>query len=196
VSGVASEGDLIWIGNWGDGERAAELQEFLLNPVRTLEMTARVYGVRYPREARDALAASGIEYAGWIPNYEVPRAFAAFRATVHVPRRPYVEALPGIPTIRVFEALACGIPLVSAPWNDVEGLFRAGVDYLVARNGGEMKASLRRLRAEPMTAAELAANGLATVLARHTCSHRVDQLMDICSGLNLNVYTALAEANA
>ena len=34
-----------------------------------------------------------------------------FKATVHVPRRPYVKALPGIPTIRVFEALACGIPL-------------------------------------------------------------------------------------
>ena len=44
--------------------------------------------------------------------------------TVHVPRRPYVDALPGIPTIRVFEALACGIPLVSAPWRDEEGLFR------------------------------------------------------------------------
>ena len=36
------------------------------------------------------------------------------------------KALPGIPTIRVFEALACGIPLVSAPWQDEEGLFRPG----------------------------------------------------------------------
>ena len=39
--------------------------------------------------------------------------FARYRVTVHVPRRPYVAALPGIPTIRPFEALACGIPLVS-----------------------------------------------------------------------------------
>ena len=53
--------------------------------------------------------------------------------TVHVPRRPYVEALPGIPTIRVFEALACGIPLVSAPWADSEGLFPPGRLPLVAR---------------------------------------------------------------
>jgi spore maturation protein CgeB len=40
--------------------------------------------------------------------------------------------LPGIPTIRVFEALACGIPLVSAPWDDSEHLFRPGEDFLVA----------------------------------------------------------------
>ena len=56
----------------------------------------------------------------------MPEVFARFRVTVHVPRRPYVEALPGIPTIRVFEALACGIPLVCAPWDDAEGLFTPG----------------------------------------------------------------------
>ena len=55
-----------------------------------------------------------------------PEVFARFRVTVHVPRRPYVEALPGIPTIRAFEALACGIPLVCAPWDDAEGLFTPG----------------------------------------------------------------------
>ena len=33
---------------------------------------------------------------------------------MHVPRRPYVETLPGIPTIRPFEALACGTPVVAA----------------------------------------------------------------------------------
>ena len=49
---------------------------------------------------------------------------------MHVPRRFYVEALPGIPTIRVFEALACGIPLLSAPWSEAEGLFRPGEDFL------------------------------------------------------------------
>lgn len=196
ITDAAAEGDLIWIGNWGDGERSAELHEFLLEPVRALGIKARVHGVRYPLEARSELAASGVEYAGWIPNYDVPRAFGAFRATVHVPRRPYVQALPGIPTIRVFEALACGIPLVSAPWQDAEGLFRVGRDYLLARNGGEMKARLRMLLAEPDTARELAGNGLATVMARHTCAHRVDELMRICSELNLNTRAALVEANA
>ena len=42
------EGDLIWIGNWGDDERTAELQEFLTDPVKQLGLKARVHGVRYP----------------------------------------------------------------------------------------------------------------------------------------------------
>jgi spore maturation protein CgeB len=33
---VEREGDLVWIGNWGDGERTAELHEFLLGPVAQL----------------------------------------------------------------------------------------------------------------------------------------------------------------
>ncbi len=51
---------------------------------------------------------------------------------MHIPRRPYVESLPGIPTIRVFEALACGIPLISAPWSDSEALFRPEQDFWLA----------------------------------------------------------------
>jgi spore maturation protein CgeB len=179
LGGRPSEGDLVWIGNWGDDERTAELREFLIEPVRRLRLRARVHGVRYPDSARAELADAGIEYAGWLPNYEAPEVFARFAVTVHVPRRPYVEALPGIPTIRVFEALASGIPLVSAPWCDAEGLFTAGRDFLVARDGEEMTAELRRLLADPAGAAGLAAHGRATVLARHTCAHRVDELMRI-----------------
>ncbi|MDQ6707471.1 MAG: glycosyltransferase, partial [Acidobacteriota bacterium] len=174
------EGDLVWIGNWGDDERAAELQEFLLDPVKALSLKARVYGVRYPDSARAALADAGIEYRGSLPNFEAPDAFAKFRVTVHVPRRPYATALPGIPTIRVFEALACGIPLVSAPWDDSECLFTPGKDFLVAKNGEEMKRQLSDLLANPEKARLLANHGLETIRSRHTCAHRVDELMSIC----------------
>jgi spore maturation protein CgeB len=180
---VDRTGDLVWVGNWGDDERAAELREFLLEPVMELRLRARVYGVRYPPAALAALAAAGIEYRGWLPNYRVPEAFAAHRVTVHVPRRPYVETLPGIPTIRPFEAMACGIPLVSAPWTDVEGLFTAGEDYLVARNGREMAAHLRAVLHEPAVAAHLASHARVTILARHTCAHRVDELLAIVASL-------------
>jgi spore maturation protein CgeB len=148
---ASREGDLVWIGN----------------------------GVRYPAAGRRALARAGIDYAGWAPNFDVPAVYARYRATVHVPRRPYVRALPGIPTIRVFEALACGIPLVSAPWDDSEQLFTPGRDFLVAQSGAEVRAHLQRLFREPGFAAELAAHGLATIRARHTCAHRVDELLRI-----------------
>ena len=103
--------------------------------------------------------------------------------TVHVPRRPYAEALRGIPTIRVFEALACGAPLISAPWHDDEGLFRPGEDFLVARDGAGMRRHLQALLGDPPFAAALAARGRATILARHTCAHRVDELLAILAGL-------------
>lgn len=176
--GGKATGDLVWIGNWGDDERSREIDEFLIRPAAELRLRARVYGVRYPGRALDVLARAGIEYGGWLPNYRVPEVFAKFRATVHIPRRPYASALPGIPTIRPFEALACGIPLVSAPWDDCEGLFRPG-DFLVARNGAEMISHLRRILDDPQWAAAQARRGLETIRARHTCAHRVAELLAI-----------------
>ncbi len=180
-----AEGDLVWVGNWGDEERTAELHEFLLGPVNALGLKARVHGVRYPDHAKTALADAGIEYAGWLPNFRAPSTFAAFKVTVHVPRRPYVEALPGIPTIRPFEALACGIPLVCSPWDDAENLFTPGRDYLVARDGAEMRRHLRTITSDPAAAGELAAHGHRTILARHTCAHRVNELLEVVRQLKL-----------
>jgi spore maturation protein CgeB len=173
--------DLIWIGNWGDDERTAELSEYMIDPVRELGLRAKVYGVRYPAKARNELKKAGIEYGGWLPNFAVPQAFAQANVTVHIPRRPYTEKLPGIPTIRPFEALACGIPLVSAYWSDAEGLFSRGDDFLVARNGTEMTNQLERVLVDGTLRESLAAHGLQTIRSRHTCSDRVDELLGIYS---------------
>ena len=176
------EDDLIWIGNWGDGERSEELREYLLDPVAQCSLKARILGVRYPQDVRDLLNRRGITYGGWLPNHLAPAAYGRARLTVHIPRRPYVEALPGIPTIRVFEALACGIPLVCAPWRDVEKLFPAG-SYLSVSNGSEMSSALRLLLHEPAAAAELSERGLAAIHARHSCAHRADELLAILQRL-------------
>jgi spore maturation protein CgeB len=184
-----AEGDLVWIGNWGDDERAIEVNEYLLAPVQRLGLKARVHGVRYPADALERLRAAGVEYGGWIPNHRAPEVFATFRVTVHVPRGPYVALLPGIPTIRPFEALACGIPLVSAPWEDVEGLFRPG-DFLTVHSGDEMDGALRRVLDDVDFAAQLGAQGLETVRARHTCAHRVDELFRIFETLELSAFNS------
>ena len=185
LSDVHRRGDLVWIGNWGDGERTEELRSFLLEPVRRLGLRATAYGVRYPEEAQKELRAAGITYGGWRANHRAPAAFAAHAVTVHVPRRPYVEALPGIPTIRPFEALACGIPLVCAPWDDDEGLFRPGRDFLVAGTTTEMVRHLDDVIHDPELASSLRRHGRETILARHTCSHRVDELLAVAAELGL-----------
>ncbi len=171
--------DLIWIGNWGDEERTEEITEFFLKPVQELGLDAVVFGVRYPVEAQARLAKAGIHYGGWLPNYEVPLQFSRFKCTVHIPRRPYVSRLSGIPTIRPFEALACGIPLISAPWDDTEGLFEPGRDFLIAETGAAMVKHLSDVLEKTELTASLAQNGLRTVRAKHTCGHRVDELLKI-----------------
>jgi spore maturation protein CgeB len=172
------ESSLVWIGNWGDDERTAELEEFLLEPVRRLGLEATVFGVRYPPEALRALRRAGLRYGGRLPNHRVPEVFARHGVTVHIPRRPYAGALPGIATIRPFEALSCGIPLVSAPWEDVERLFRPD-DLRWAHDGEEMEQQLRAALEGPRN------QGLRSIHERHTCLHRVEELLAICRVLDV-----------
>ena len=175
---------LVWIGNWGDDERSAELESFLFRPARSAGLSLDVFGVRYPAAALATLGRYGVHYRGWLPNAAAPATFALHLATVHVPRRFYTTSLPGIPTIRVFEALACGIPLVSAPWQDSEGLFTVGQDFLMARDEAEMTGMLGDLQGDPGLRRSLRDHGLATLRARHTCAHRVDELLAILHRLD------------
>jgi spore maturation protein CgeB len=102
-----------------------------------------------------------------------------------VPRGPYAQTLPGIPTIRIFEALACGIPLLSAPWSDCEQLFPADAFVSVAR-GDDMQAALQRILRDGAFANELAARGLQAINERHTCAHRARELLGIVNAVKRN----------
>lgn len=183
--GVQKEGDVVWIGNWGDNERASEIYEYFINPVKKLKLRATVYGVRYPKEVIDSLNEAGITYGNWLPNYEVPAVLAKFKLTVHIPRKPYTAMLPGIPTIRPFEAMACGIPLISAPWNDTESLFHTK-DFMFVRNGAEMEEAMARFLEDEALANSFAQHALETIKSKHTCKHRVEELLGIVSLLQSN----------
>lgn len=169
--------DVIWIGNWGDDERTREIRDYLIGSARALpDLRFAVHGVRYPEAGLQQIKEAGIDFRGWIANYRVPEAFARAGMTMHIPRGPYLDRLPGIPSIRPFEALACGIPLLSTPWEDREGLFRPGRDYLRVESPAEMREQIARLARDADARAELAASGLETIRARHTCDHRAAEL--------------------
>jgi spore maturation protein CgeB len=176
-------GDCVWVGNWGDGERAADLEEFLFSPLREMQLRSHLFGVHYPRELLSKFAWEGVHYGGWIANFRVPELYANFKFTVHVPRNHYVQRLPGIPTIRPFEAMACGIPLISSPWDDAEGLFRPGEDYLVARDASEMQQHMRALLEDRDLVKDITAKALLRVRSRHTCGHRVAELLNIITAI-------------
>ena len=185
---------LVWIGNWGEGERTKELKEFLFRPAREAGIGLDVYGVRYHETAKATVRRYGGRYHGWLPNAAAPDVFARHLATVHVPRRFYTRLLPGIPTIRVFEALASGIPLLCAPWDDAEGLFRPGTDYLSAADGADMTRQLERLKADPDLRASLVRHGLETIRARHSCAHRAEELLTIVTQLRSQSRSAASAA--
>jgi spore maturation protein CgeB len=84
------------------------------------------------------------------------------------------------------------MPLVTAPWQDTEGLFTAGRDYLVAHDGAQMRRHLARLLDDPPFAEELAERGYRAALHRHTCAHRVQELLGICRELGVGELSHVA----
>jgi spore maturation protein CgeB len=176
--------DILWIGNWGDDERSHELGEFLLAPAAALPHRKTVaHGVRYPEHALQKLAEAAIAFRGYLPNLRAPVVYAESGVTLHVPRRQYTNGLSGIPTIRMFEVMACGVSLLCSPWTDEEKLFRPGEDYVSVADGRSMQAEIERLLTDDLARRQMAQSGLETILRRHTCAHRAQQLTDICEEL-------------
>jgi spore maturation protein CgeB len=176
--------DVLWIGNWGDEERTRELEEFLIDPALSLKnCRVAAHGVRYPDAAVKKLQDAGIEYRGYLPNLDAPASYARTVLSLHVPRKFYANGLSGIPTIRMFEVMACGSPLICSPWIDSENLFRPGEDYVSVPDGPSMAAEIRHLLRDETARRQLAANGLETIIKRHTCEHRASELLQICEEL-------------
>jgi spore maturation protein CgeB len=169
--------DVVWE-EPAPGEPVPELwREFLLKPLGALRLGASAFGASYSSATILELKRAGIDYLGAVPNHRLPEIFRRHRVALHVPSLRN-RALPGMPSIRFFEALACGVPLVTAPWTDEEELFRRG-DYVSVANADQMKMALRDLVSNPPLRDAIASRGLETILARHTSAHRADELLSI-----------------
>jgi spore maturation protein CgeB len=173
--------DVVFIGNYGDGDRSDELEDFVFGPRADFpRLKYAVYGVRYPDHVVARLNNGlAISYGGWLPNVLVPNIYNSARIALHVPRRQYIELLPGTPTIRIFEALACGTCLISLPWQDTDHLFAAGEDFAVAQSPQEMRELIAWLSEDDIARSRFGECGRRTILDRHTCGHRADQLLEI-----------------
>ncbi len=177
--------DVVFVGNWGDQDRNEAMREYVFEPSAALpDLRFALYGVRYDAATQQAMRDYyRIDYRGWAANYTAPEIYAASKMSLHIPRGQYTTALYGTPTIRVFEVLACGLPLISLPWADTDGLFTAGQDYLVVADQAAMIAAICRLAADSTERAQLGAQARATILARHTCRHRTEQILSIVATL-------------
>jgi spore maturation protein CgeB len=78
------------------------------------------------------------------------------------------------PSVRLFEAAACGTPIISDPWEGLAELFEPGGEILIARSTEDVRRYLHDL--DPMQRRVLGARGRARVCASHTAAHRAADL--------------------
>ena len=79
------------------------------------------------------------------------------------------------PSVRLFEAAACGTPIISDYWDGLESIFEIGTEILVAYNAKDTLQFLREIcKSERKMIGERARK---KVLANHTAAHRAKELI-------------------
>jgi spore maturation protein CgeB len=110
---------------------------------------------------------------GHLPPAEHAAFYCAQDFTLNVTRAD-MKAAGYSPSVRLFEAAACGVPIISDRWVGLETVFRIGSEILVAESCDDVLAMLRTITRETRNAIGAAAR--AAVLERHTCDHRAAEL--------------------
>ncbi|MFP5212389.1 MAG: glycosyltransferase, partial [Acidobacteriota bacterium] len=112
---------------------------------------------------------SNVERADHIPPAAHCEFYNAQRFTLNVTRSDMIAAGYS-PSVRLFEAAACGVPIVSDGWEGLDLLFTPGREILVARTREEALAYLREIGEEERR--RIGTRARARILASHTAAHR------------------------
>jgi len=177
--------DLGYLGTYSD-DRQPALEELLLEPARRASHSQSfvVAGPLYP------------ESISWPENVEridhvAPADHSAFynaqRLTLNVTRADMVRA-GWSPSVRLFEAAACGVPVISDWWEGLDSFFRPGVEIFVARTASDIEHHLATLDEDVRHAVGDAARD--RVLRAHTGDHRAAQLEELVTPLSRGTCTA------
>jgi spore maturation protein CgeB len=159
-----------YLGTWS-ADRQPVLDELLVEPARRLPGQAFVVaGPQYPEDIAWPASVSRIEH---LPPAEHGAFYNAQRLTLNVTRADMVRA-GWSPSVRLFEAAACGVPVVSDWWEGLDTFFTPGTEILVARSATEVVEHLAHVDDERRD--QIGAAARARVLAQHTAEHRVDEL--------------------
>jgi spore maturation protein CgeB len=162
--------DLSYLGTYSD-DRQPTLERLLIEPARRApQLKFCVAGPQYPD---DIDWPANVERLEHVPPAEHPAFYAASRFTLNVTRQDMIAAGYS-PSVRLFEAAACGCPIVSDIWDGIETLFEPGRDIVLAPDSG----AVIELLADPSEARRqaLAEGARARVLSGHTARHRAEEL--------------------
>ena len=161
--------DLGYLGTYS-ADRQPAVERLLLEPARR-EPARRfaVAGPQYPPEVEWPPNVDRIEH---LPPAEHRGFYARQRFTLNVTRANMVVA-GWSPSVRLFEAAACGVPVVSDPWEGLDAFFEPEREILVARSPDDVLAYLDLGDEERRAIGERARR---RVLANHTADHRAREL--------------------
>jgi spore maturation protein CgeB len=167
---VPAQWDLAYMGTYSD-DRQPGLSELLITPAaRWTEGRFAVAGPQYPAHIRWSSNVHRIEH---LPPARHRGFYAAQRFTLNLTRADMIAA--GFsPSVRLFEAAACGTPIVSDRWDGLETFFEPGQEILIAESADDVLGWLRELPDEERSA--IGARGRVRVLAEHTAAHRAAEL--------------------
>lgn len=122
---------------------------------------------------------SNVNYIPHVPPPLHPAFFCSSRATINI-TRGVMAAYGYCPSGRLFEAAACGAPLLSDSWEGLESFFAPGEEILIVNNTEDVVQALSLSDKELRNISEA---GRSRVLAQHTADHRAIELESICSRL-------------
>jgi spore maturation protein CgeB len=162
--------DLSYLGTYSD-DRQPTLEKLLIEPAR--RMPDRRFVVAGPQYPADIDWPSNLERIEHLPPSEHAEFYAASRFTLNVTRADMIAA-GWSPSVRLFEAAACAVPVISDRWEGIESLFEPGTEMLLAETSEEVVGILRGRTAEEAAAMGKAAR--ARVMASHTAAHRAAEL--------------------
>jgi spore maturation protein CgeB len=171
--------DLGYMGTYSQ-DRQPVLERLLIEPARRWrEGRFVVAGPQYPA---DIVWPDNVARADHVSPADHVSFYNAQRFTLNVTRRDMAVAGHS-PSVRLFEAAACGTPIISDAWEGLDSIFTVGSEILVAHSAEEVCDYLSSYDEERRIA--LAARARARVLAEHTAAHRAQTLERYVAELSL-----------
>jgi spore maturation protein CgeB len=162
--------DLSYLGTYSP-DRQPTLERLLVEPARQApHLKFVVAGPLYPAEIDWP---ENVERIDHVAPGDHPAFYAASRFTLNVTRGDMIQAGYS-PSVRLFEAAACGIPILSDIWDGIDTILTPGQEIVLAREPAEVLEAL--LHWPESRARGLAEAARRRVLAAHTAVHRAQEL--------------------
>ncbi len=183
----AFRAELSYLGTYAE-DRQATLERLFLEPARqSLDKRFLIGGAQYPESFPWT---QNLFFTGHLEPAQHPAFFCSGRATLNVTRKAMAE-YGYCPSGRLFEAAACGVPLLSDTWAGLDAFFTSGTEILPVRSAQEVLDTVSLSDTELKRVAEAAQ---ARALREHTADCRVLDLERALTGLGSR--SALVSADA